>query len=239
MKRINKREKGQVLVLLTVGIITLLGFTALAIDGGRLYAERRNVQGVTDTSSLTGALYIAQQLADGVDSGDIDAAEAVAYQRADNNGYEPSVTSVEITEDTWFYYVRTTIHSSIPPTIAQIVYKGPLKVSATSEARVPKYNLFALGQALFSISKIECPGIDFGGNSDMMIDGTGIFSSSECDSSVLFHGDPNVDIDGTISAVGEIDQVGSFSVISGGEQEYASPYDIDKVDEPDCSGSGE
>ncbi|MEJ2759408.1 MAG: Tad domain-containing protein [Anaerolineales bacterium] len=235
MNQINNREKGQVLVLLTVGIITLLGFTALAIDGGRLYAERRTVQGVTDTSSLTGALYIAQQLADGVDSGDIDAAEAAAYQRAANNGYEPPVISVEIMEDTWFYYVRTTIHSSIPPTIAQIVFNGPLKVTATSEARVPKYNVFALGQALFSISKIDCPGIDFGGNSDMVIDGTGIFSSSECDSSVLFHGDPNVDIDGTVSAVGEIEQVGSFSVISEGEHEEAAPYTIDKINEPDCS----
>jgi uncharacterized membrane protein len=47
----NKRtEKGQVLVLLTVGIITLLGFTALAIDGGRMYSERRTIHGVTDTS---------------------------------------------------------------------------------------------------------------------------------------------------------------------------------------------
>ncbi len=235
MNRIIKKERGQVLVLLTVGIITLLGFTALAIDGGRLYSERRNVQGVTDTASLTGALYIAQQLAEGVDSGDLDGAEAAAYQRATSNGYNPSITKVDITEDAYFYFVRATIHTSIPPTIIQIVYDGPLTVAATSVSRVPKFSVFALGQALFSISKTDCPGIDFGGNADMVVNNSGIFSNSECDSSVLFHGDPNVDIDGTITAVGGVDQVGSFTVDSEGEQENASSYEIEKIDEPDCS----
>ena len=34
MTNIRRGERGQVLILLTVGIITLLGFAALAIDGG-------------------------------------------------------------------------------------------------------------------------------------------------------------------------------------------------------------
>lgn len=236
MHRKKHTESGQVLVLLTVGIITLLGFAALAIDGGRLYSEKRTVQGVTDTASLTGALYIAQQLDDGVDGAALASAIDAAYQRATSNGYDPSVTIVDISEDFGYYYVRTTINTSIPPTIVQVVYHGELTVAATSEARVPKYDVGGLGQALFSVSKTECPGIDFGGNSEMDIYNSGIFSSSTCDNSVLFHGNPDVDIEGTISAVGLIDQVGSFTVSSGGEQENITPYDFDKYPEPDCSG---
>jgi len=48
-------EKGQVLVILTVGFVVLIGFTALAIDGGMVYADRRHAQNAADTASFAGA----------------------------------------------------------------------------------------------------------------------------------------------------------------------------------------
>jgi len=230
----KRNEQGQVLVLLTVGIITLLGFTALAIDGGRLYSERRNVQGTTDTSALTGALYIAQQLKDGVDAGDIAAAEAAAYQRAENNGYDASLTNVEIiTSDPNYYFVRTTIHTTIPPTIVQIVYDGPLKVAATSEARVPKSTVFALGQALFSINSSACNSLWFHGTGALNVKNSGVFSNSDCESyAVNFQGDPDADIDGNIISVGGVQL--DDGVTSGGELP-GDQVDFQKFNEPDCS----
>lgn len=230
----NKRtETGQVLVLLTVGIITLLGFTALAIDGGRLYSERRTVQGVSDTASLTGALYIAQQLEEGVDASDLLNAEAAAYQRAANNGYDSTVTDVNIWNDTSFYYVQTTIHTSIPPTIVQLVYDGPLNVAATSQARVPINNVFGLGQALVSLGKGDCPhpGINFAGAADFIVHNTGIYSNSNCDPSIDFDGGADADIDGFISAVGTVTDAGdveSLGIVS------ATPVDFKLTTEPYC-----
>ena len=55
-------ERGQVLVLLVLGMVVLLGFTALAVDGGMVYADRRQAQNASDASSLAGgsvaALYL-------------------------------------------------------------------------------------------------------------------------------------------------------------------------------------
>jgi uncharacterized membrane protein len=54
MNTIHQNEKGQVLVILTVGIVVLLGFAALAIDGGMLYSDRRHDQNVADNAALAG-----------------------------------------------------------------------------------------------------------------------------------------------------------------------------------------
>jgi uncharacterized membrane protein len=47
-------ESGQILLILTVGIVALLGFLALAVDGGMIYADRRFDQNAADASSFAG-----------------------------------------------------------------------------------------------------------------------------------------------------------------------------------------
>ena len=54
METIQSTERGQVLVLLVLGVVALLGFTALAIDGGMVYSDRRHAQAAADAASLTG-----------------------------------------------------------------------------------------------------------------------------------------------------------------------------------------
>ena len=53
-RKINTREKGQAIVILTVAMLVLLGFTALAIDGSMIYSDRRFAQAATDWASLAG-----------------------------------------------------------------------------------------------------------------------------------------------------------------------------------------
>ncbi len=55
MKRIHSSERGQILILLVLVVIGLLGFTALAIDGGMIFADRRYTQSAADAASLAGA----------------------------------------------------------------------------------------------------------------------------------------------------------------------------------------
>jgi hypothetical protein len=50
----NSSERGQALVLIVLAMIVLLGFTALAVDGGMVYSDRRFVQNAADASSLAG-----------------------------------------------------------------------------------------------------------------------------------------------------------------------------------------
>ncbi len=55
MKKRYSSESGQILILLVLVIIGLLGFTALAIDGGMIFADRRYSQSAADAASLAGA----------------------------------------------------------------------------------------------------------------------------------------------------------------------------------------
>ena len=55
----KKSESGQAIVLLALAVIGLVGFTALAIDGGMIYADRRQAQSASDASSLAGGGNIA------------------------------------------------------------------------------------------------------------------------------------------------------------------------------------
>ncbi len=125
----KKSERGQAILLLTAGIITLLGFAALAIDGGRLYSERRTIQGVSDTTAMTAALYLAHY------SGTVNQAamnEAIqqGLDRAAANGYSSSEVTVTIVEDNGFFLVTSQIHSDVEPVLAQLVYPGDFEVAA-------------------------------------------------------------------------------------------------------------
>jgi hypothetical protein len=56
MKNPAKHERGQVLVLVVVGLVALIGITALVIDGGNAYLDRREAQNAADSAALASAL---------------------------------------------------------------------------------------------------------------------------------------------------------------------------------------
>lgn len=60
MKKILKlqrfgNESGSILVIVAATMLALLGFTALAIDGGRIYSEKSKLQKAVDSAVLAGA----------------------------------------------------------------------------------------------------------------------------------------------------------------------------------------
>ena len=178
MKMVRKREQGQVLILLTAGIITLLAFTGLAIDMGRLYAEKRAVQGASDTTSMTGALYLGHYT--GVITEEVKTkAINAAIQRAVENGYPAGDVSVTITQVGMLYDVTTIIQSEIPPTISRIVYKGPLRVRAKRVARVYRVLEFGFGNSLYALSPTQKNALEFTGSGTVKLLGGGMYSNSQ------------------------------------------------------------
>jgi Flp pilus assembly protein TadG len=75
MARGTGEPRGQVLVLVAIGIVVLLGVSGLAIDVGRVMAERRHLQTAADAA----ALAACQSLKDGAVA---DVAAAVARARS-------------------------------------------------------------------------------------------------------------------------------------------------------------
>jgi hypothetical protein len=239
--KIKNSEKGQAIILLTAGIITLLGFAALAIDGGRLYSERRKIQGVADTTAMTGALYLAHY--DGtVDATAWDEAKQEARDRAAENGYPSGQVTVDIIEDAGFFVVTATINSDVDPVLAQLVYGGNFNVAAKSIARVENNNIpppFALGQAFFAMNTEACRALDLIGSNTLTVTGSGLFSNSDCcaaKDAINAQGNASIDITGDLSSAGCVSIEGAASSSYNAINEGVPQYDIPTLSEPDCSG---
>ncbi len=187
MVEMKKSEMGQALVLIVIGIVGLLGFAALAIDGGRVYIDRRTMQNASDTASLTGGLeYIkyfdanAIHYENGWNCSSLTAgadmqAKAAAIDRAQSNGYVVDTTVDESNGD--FNGVRTTCYSEdlggfvdkyievetfvtsiTPSSFAQFVFGGPLQQTVISMARVRPQTTIAFGAAIVALNESNCSG---------------------------------------------------------------------------------
>ncbi|NMC55094.1 MAG: hypothetical protein GYA48_15815, partial [Chloroflexi bacterium] len=62
MKFNQQRESGQVMVILALVLVGLLGFAALVVDGGTIFADRRFDQSAADASAVAGAVAAAQSI---------------------------------------------------------------------------------------------------------------------------------------------------------------------------------
>jgi Flp pilus assembly protein TadG len=87
MRNRQQRRKGNVVVFVAICLTAVLGFVALALDGGMLLDERRDVQAAADMSALAAAenLYANWQTNQGLDTGGTAAAQATALATA--NGF--------------------------------------------------------------------------------------------------------------------------------------------------------
>jgi len=56
----KKSEKGQAIIMIVFAMIGLIGITALAVDGGMAYADKRGVQGAVDSAAWAAGLANAR-----------------------------------------------------------------------------------------------------------------------------------------------------------------------------------
>lgn len=145
-----RSERGQAIVLLAVVIVVLLGFTAVAIDGGMIYADRRNAQNAADAAALAGALEI-------VNSKNITRAIDTAGVSLEANGYEIANSHREVTYHTewngYYYLVTVTLTDTTPTYFAQIIYGGELTNVVTAVAKAKPSQPAAPGMAIMAMSE--------------------------------------------------------------------------------------
>lgn len=177
----SKQAKGQALILLVFSVVALIGMVGLAVDGGRLYLEKRRAQNAVDSAALAAALVIAQ--ASNPDAVYEQAKDAAIAQAADN-GYTLTRDQISITKQVEdgapVYYVTARLDASIPPALIQLVYHGPLKAQAEAQVRVrPRQNI-ASGYALAATNEHVCNAINIhlGHGGSLTVDG-GIFSNTD------------------------------------------------------------
>ena len=190
----KKSEKGQALVLIAFAAVGLFAFTALAVDGGRVFSDRRHAQNAADTAALAAALarVRAQTDPDG-------AAKLSGEARAISNGYpnDPASTvEVKICDDPSLDlsidcqglpgnavpsdYIQVKITSYVRTTFARIIGWQQVKniVTAVAKAQVGGPSPVFDGSALVALAPDGDSTIRNNGNVTLDINNSGLFNNS-------------------------------------------------------------
>jgi Flp pilus assembly protein TadG len=181
-----KSQKGQALIMIAFGAVVLFGFAALAIDGSRIFSDKRHAQNAADTAALAAAL--AKIRTTGNETVRNTAAETAALARALSNGYndDPATNDVEVhippingpfagnSE-----YIQVIIRSKVKTTFARVLGRTEVTntVEAITRAQGTTTNPAATGAALAAFKEDGTPFTGTGtGTLDVI--GSGIFSNS-------------------------------------------------------------
>ncbi len=267
MKFSRPSERGQAIVLIAFAIVGLVAITGLAIDGGFAFSDRRHAQNAADASSLAGALAKINALEDPDETEDPDtlatlAALNIAAAHGFDNDIITNTVTVHIPPVDGPYagnssFVQVIIQTSRDTFFAKVVGVDQThnRVEAVAKAKESVSGALYGGNSIVSLKPTsdDCSGdFIFGGSSDYVIDGGGIFVNSDnpecafvqaggCRSSLTTtSGDPI-----PISIVGGYDEDDNCSdAINGtyetGVEQFAWTDSVIILDEPDeCSQTPE
>ena len=202
----HRGEEGQVLAFLAVVLVVLLGFAALALDGGMLLSDRRDAQNAADSASLAGGSAAAYYMrANNVNynaficgtSGTLfteAAAEIEAINRAavndyvidndlsDKHGVSVNCAIVDMGSYRDKYFdVTTKITRDTNTNFAQLIYDGPLRNEVEAVTRVYPPAPLAFGKAIIALNESACSGnsngVIFSGTSNTTVTGGGVWSN--------------------------------------------------------------
>jgi Flp pilus assembly protein TadG len=186
----NKSEKGQALVLIAFAAVGLFAFTALSVDGGRVFSDRRHAQNAADTASLAAALARVRAQSD-PDGAAIASGEARALSNGYNNDADSKV-EVNICDEPGIVceglpgnavlsdYIRVRITSIVRTTFARIIGWQQVTnvVTAVSKAKLGGPSPVFDGSALVALARDGDGTIKNNGNINLDINNSGVFNNS-------------------------------------------------------------
>lgn len=206
MNTFSEKQHGQIIVIFAVALVALLAITALAIDGGMIYSDRRYSQSAADASSLAGGGVAASTMDDlgviyteftctnsGVATARADAIDAAISRAASNNfptldgeiADQHGVETLCVNDTANFdkhIDVHTLVSSTTNTSFAQIFTNGEYVNRVEAVVRVRPRTEFAFGNAIVATSP-NCQnanegGVWFDGDSNVVINGGGVFSNA-------------------------------------------------------------
>jgi Flp pilus assembly protein TadG len=248
----KKNERGQALIIIVLGMMALVGLTALSVDGGNAYSDRRNAQNAADTAALAAALGKINQPAG---TSPATAWKDSAYSRAASNGYDNNGTSnvVHVYEcdeaaatctlpaaAVPAQYIQVTITSNVQTFFANVVGVSQVtnNVQAISRATVGVTSPMWGGSAVVGLNPSGCKAVTYQGSASVTLIGSGLYVNSNCPTAAFFN---NSNSPGTtltapcLQAVGGIQYApGSLNVPAGCIQTGVPPYVYPTLPYPSC-----
>ncbi len=241
----RQSERGQALVLIVLAVVGLMGFSALAIDGGMVYAERRRAQNAADTASFAAALAVLNS--ENYTTAALKQAQVNGFDNiapTEVNVYNPPQSGPYSTRADKDAYYQVIISADVKPIFSQFVFGGTLRYTVEAVAHAKPVASVIPSEAIYAASTDQCNALWFSGSGSTSVKGAGIFSNSSqvgnksCSSGVQA-GSSGVKIEGGgIQTVGswvsdkpeKVDVDASFGVSQNVEQRIIDPLPL-----PDCS----
>jgi hypothetical protein len=93
----EQRRRGVVIPLVALCLVIILAFTALAVDGGFLLADRRNLQGAADAAALAAAIDLYENYSTNSGTDPNSTAKTSAQDTAKDYGYADGKNNVTVT----------------------------------------------------------------------------------------------------------------------------------------------
>jgi Flp pilus assembly protein TadG len=159
LKRLLTNSEGQVAVIVSLLIVSFIGMTALVVDMGSLYEDRRSLQSVADAAVLAGA----QELPLSQSKATQEATDYVTKNRADIDSINIEIGSTLATDDT----IKVTVYNPDSPISFGRVYGlNSANVAATATAMVGKPQSFTGVVPWGVIQNKWVPGVEYPLNED-------------------------------------------------------------------------
>ncbi len=189
---------GQAIILIMLVMVGLIGFTALAIDGGELFFLQRDAQNAVDAAIVAGVYALCA---------DQDPVPP-AMQAAAANGFDDADDDIIVVVENPYQgsdsRLRVTITADKPARLIQLVYQGPLQVQVTASGYCEGGGDWTEIGAMFA-GGVGCGGgLNFSG-SNVVIEG-GI------------HGNGGVHLTGSSGdLIGDVEAAGGFQPADPGD----------------------
>jgi Flp pilus assembly protein TadG len=246
MKIRRPSERGQAIILIVLSIVGLLGLTALAVDGGNAYSERRRAQNAADTTVLDAALaklrgqnLYTEGLARAASNKYVDSDPGAASSTPDINVeiYNPPISGENAGKAE---YIQAFITATIPTYFGKVIGIDTItnKVEAVARAKPPIITPPFSGNAIVGLAPTECKAITYQGNANTTVTGGGIFTNSKCDSSAFFNNSSSAKLSAPcLQTVGGITyNPGALNIPPGCVNSGVSPIPAPVYPNPTCDG---
>jgi Flp pilus assembly protein TadG len=123
-----RAERGQVLVIFTLALVSIVAMTGLVIDGGDTFVQRRDMQNVADAAAMAAGYSYGN-------TSNASTAQAAGLANAAANGYSnsgPTAVTVQVTPKTNGSVVVATVSRPHRNWFAGILGMGSWQVSTTA-----------------------------------------------------------------------------------------------------------
>lgn len=230
-KIFTKNERGQALIIIVFAIVGLIGMTALTVDGGNAFSNRRHAQNAADTAAFAAARakvrgetwkQAALTIAASNGYADTNPASASSATNINVEVYQCSESGVDCkvtlkAGETLQDFLQVKITSTIDTYFGGVigVWQVTNRVNSVVRVKEGTNQPIGSGSAIFSVNPNGCSSVTYQGNASVTLVGSGIYVNSACPVSAFFNNanSPNTNLTTPcIQAVGGI-QYASGSIV--------------------------